>query len=178
MTTRTWLLACAGCAVMGLAVGRASSPPPDTIATETARENQEATERVEATATVVTQVDERASEERVVVRERVVYREGPVQERTREVDYSSAEAAAVAHQRAEEIRVEVREVEVERLVERRVEVQTPLPDWRVGAMVGVDLGGPSVAYGAQIERRILGPIYVGAWGLSNGAGGVAIGIPF
>jgi hypothetical protein len=42
------------------------------------------------------------------------------------------------------------------------------PQWKVQGLVGLstkDLGQP--AYGVGVERRIIGPIFVGAWGLSK-----------
>lgn len=57
-------------------------------------------------------------------------------------------------------------------------VVTPkLPDWRVSALVGTGL--PLVPiYGAHVERRILGPISLGAWGLSSGVVGLSVGVEF
>src|SRR5690606_36221206 len=77
-----------------------------------------------------------------------------------------------------ETRVEVREVEVVREVEGFREIGTPLPDWRIGAMIGVDLSNPGPAYGLQVERRSFGPIYVGAWGMSTGAIGIGVSVIF
>lgn len=56
-----------------------------------------------------------------------------------------------------------------RIVERRVEVR---PDWRAGVLVGADLGALSLAsplgaleVGAHVERRVLGPLSLGAFAL-------------
>lgn len=51
---------------------------------------------------------------------------------------------------------------------RRSEVrisERSLPQWRIGALVGTTLPQPSMLYGVQIERRIIGPIHLGVWGL-------------
>lgn len=54
------------------------------------------------------------------------------------------------------------------------------PDWRVNALAALspdhDFANP--AYGLQIERRILGPISVGAFGLTNKTVGLSVGIEF
>jgi hypothetical protein len=59
-------------------------------------------------------------------------------------------------------------------------------DWRVGALVGTQLSlnaerglsvGP-VVYGAHAERRIAGPFFFGAWGLSNGSLGLSLSAEF
>lgn len=62
--------------------------------------------------------------------------------------------------------------EVTKLVERR------RPDWRIGPMVGFDVRSRSISYGATVERRILGPVSVGAWGLSNGTAGLVLTLEF
>lgn len=77
-------------------------------------------------------------------------------------------------------------VDVEKLVEKKVEVQVR-PDWRVTPLVGLDvpraISNPvaaqsAIVFGGQVERRILGPISAGAWGLSNGNVGVAVSVEF
>jgi hypothetical protein len=66
---------------------------------------------------------------------------------------------------------------------RSLSVTSSRPQWRVGAMAGVNLQlAPQV--GAIVERRILGPASVGAWVLVqpspsfNIAGGVALTLEF
>lgn len=61
-------------------------------------------------------------------------------------------------------------------------VESHKPDWRVNAMGGVlILPGtqPSWLVGGQVERRILGPISVGLWGMGGpkaGAVGLMLGV--
>ena len=177
MRARTAILASCACLLGGIAIGRHTARAPDTIVDERAQETRQEAETVETSATVEAHVEEARAEERVIVRERVVYREGPVQVVEREVEASSSTAAAVATVQAQEVRVEVREVEVVREVERRVEVHTPLPDWRVGALVGVDLRAGFV-YGGEVQYRIAGPVYVGAGALTSGTIVAALGFEF
>jgi len=49
------------------------------------------------------------------------------------------------------------------------------PQWKVGAMVGQSdfLRGGTI-YGAQVERRILGPFFLGVWGNTNKSAGLSI----
>jgi hypothetical protein len=77
-------------------------------------------------------------------------------------------------------------VDVEKVVEKRVEVQVR-PDWKVTPMVGLDVprviqnpvaAQSAIVFGGQVERRILGPISAGAWGLSNGNAGVSVTVEF
>lgn len=69
-----------------------------------------------------------------------------------------------------------REVKTHTAAERIVTAARP--DWRAGPMVGFDFRSGSVAYGGQIHRRILGPISVGAFGLSSGVAGVSLSLEF
>jgi hypothetical protein len=53
------------------------------------------------------------------------------------------------------------------------------PQWKVSGMAGLSVNSLSTPiYGAQVERRILGPISAGIWGLSNSTGGVALSLEF
>jgi hypothetical protein len=51
--------------------------------------------------------------------------------------------------------------------------------WRVSALAGLrydNLTTPN--YGAIVEKRLLGPIFVGAWGNSGKEAGISIGLEF
>lgn len=107
------------------------------------------------TATVAT-----AEVKRVVVyRERVTRPDGTVTVRTSRRADTRADTAVVT-------RAETRPVRP--------------PDWRVGALVGGSLTAPMLplsgplAVGVIVERRIIGPVSLGVWGLSSGQAGVAI----
>lgn len=79
------------------------------------------------------------------------------------------------------VRVEYRDrdVERERIVEREA-----LPTWRVSALAGASLREPLLevpgaswaVLGASVERRVAGPVYVGAWATTAGVGGVSLGV--
>lgn len=177
MSTSSWLLAMVVVGVLGLAVGRYTAQPAQVAAQERAQEaivwqGAHRVDRVEVEALARSE-----AAERVVVRERVVYRDGPVAEVSREVEGSRSSVELERRSEAAEVRVEVQRVEVVREVERRVEVRLPLPSWRVSGLVG-GRWGTGIEYGAHVERRLLGPIYVGAWGLSSGAVGVGLGVAF
>lgn len=51
------------------------------------------------------------------------------------------------------------------------------PSWLIAVTYGVSLSGPP-AYGGSVDKRILGPIYVGGYGLTSGQFGVRLGIQF
>ena len=73
------------------------------------------------------------------------------------------------------------ETAAEKIVERTITLR---PDWRIGVLAGgslrpplVPLAGPLVL-GAQVDRRIVGGLSVGAWVNTIGAPGVAVTLEF
>lgn len=50
----------------------------------------------------------------------------------------------------------------------------------ISALAGLDLSlsAPRPIYGASISKDFIGPISIGAWGLTNGSAGVILGISF
>lgn len=113
--------------------------------------------------------------QRVVVT-REVRPDGSSSERT-ETDTREQGASAQASQTATQAsREALREVTKERVVEVR-------PSLRVSALAGVDLGSvwagtPRAELGAVVEYRLVGPLSVGAWGLSSRRGGVSLSLEF
>lgn len=80
---------------------------------------------------------------------------------------------------------------VDREVEKTVDISKPMPDWRIGPMLGVGIDGiasaastgtfdvrQSIVGGVEVERRILGPISIGAWGLTSGQVGLSASLEF
>jgi hypothetical protein len=66
-------------------------------------------------------------------------------------------------------------VERERLVETVRVVEGKRPDWLVGAQIGYSNGA---LYGVSVDRRILGPAYIGVWANTQRAVGVGIRVQF
>lgn len=144
------LLAAGG---LGAVVGRSTAPEPTVEVQEV--------ERVVYRDRVVTEVVREAArvEQRIVYRDRVTTSDGTV----RESEVERTDTAAV---QVEQV-AQVAERAVTQDVERRVEVSTAQPDWRAGVLVGVPLRlspGP-VLVGGHIQRRLWGPLSVGAWTL-------------
>lgn len=52
------------------------------------------------------------------------------------------------------------------------------PQWQVSALAGIDIRTGIPAYGASLSRQFVGPITIGAFGLTNGTVGVSIGMTF
>jgi hypothetical protein len=85
-------------------------------------------------------------------------------------------------------RVVEKQVEVVKEVEKEVEkiVEKPLPDWRLSPMVGLNVPGVidaglsdrQLVLGVEIQRRLIGPLSGGIWGLSNGAVGLSLSLEF
>lgn len=84
----------------------------------------------------------------------------------------------------------VKTVEVIKFVDRVVEKEKIItygkPNWRVGLLAGVDVGALvgsrnllitepyNLVFGINAERRIIGPIYMGVFGLTSGEAGISI----
>lgn len=64
------------------------------------------------------------------------------------------------------------------VADTKTEKTNKTADWSVDAMVGLDIPSGTPVYGASVKRRILGPINVGVFGLTNGSCGGSIGITF
>jgi len=53
------------------------------------------------------------------------------------------------------------------LTESKTTIDNLKPQWKVGALVGKTSIESSLTYGLQVERRILGPFFVGVLGTTN-----------
>lgn len=151
---------------LAFAVGRFATPAKVVVQTKT----QTVEKIVQAKAEVRT-------ETQVVYRDRTVvtHKDGTVEHRN--IEQTSNGQVDTKHESAE--KVVYRDRELLRVVE------SPKPQWRVGVLAGVDilhLGRPQlfgpVALGAHVERRIAGPVWLGAFGLSSGAAGVSVSVEF
>ncbi len=58
---------------------------------------------------------------------------------------------------------------VEKVVDHERIVEGKKPDWLVGAKVGLQLDGWKPTYGGEVDRRIIGPVFAGAWTQAGGA---------
>jgi hypothetical protein len=52
------------------------------------------------------------------------------------------------------------------------------PQWKATGLLGYNVSTFEKVYGAEIERRIIGPIFVGAWANTQRTGGVSVSIEF
>jgi hypothetical protein len=56
-------------------------------------------------------------------------------------------------------------------------IENSKPDWQLHVLGGIDLTHSfNPIFGGEVDRRILGPIFVGAWGLSNGSAGLSLSL--
>jgi len=87
----------------------------------------------------------------------------------------------------------IKEIVVEKEVNKIVTVTPVLAQWHMGLMAGVaprldNVALTPVMVGIEVERRILGPVWVGAWGMAgspvtgfnvvNGTAGLKLGVEF
>lgn len=58
------------------------------------------------------------------------------------------------------------------------------PEWRLNLLAGASLQTPTLplagplVVGVEVSRRVLGPVWVGVWGLTAGTAGVSVGVEF
>lgn len=52
------------------------------------------------------------------------------------------------------------------------------PDWKVSGLSGLDLSSKSQFYGVQVDRRIIGPVFVGVTATTNKTIGLSVGMEF
>lgn len=94
---------------------------------------------------------------------RIVYRDGPVQERIVERTGGSTETKDTQAKAKDDLHV------TQQVTERRVTVTAPEGRWSFRVLAGADTGG-SVVAGAGVDYRLVGPLTVGAWALGPVAG--------
>lgn len=133
-----------------------------------------AIEQVEEHALVLTVKRERTVEKWKKAKDRIVY-----------VERTTSPDGTVLEKRSER---ETERAELARDVEHRADtraetskVTTSRPDWRVTVQLGatwkepaVRLGDTPLVVGGSIERRIIGPFSLGAWGSTVGAAGLSV----
>jgi hypothetical protein len=52
------------------------------------------------------------------------------------------------------------------------------PQWKATGLLGYNVSTFQKVYGAEIDRRIIGPIFIGAWANTQQTGGVSVSIEF
>lgn len=52
------------------------------------------------------------------------------------------------------------------------------PQWKATAQAGYNFSSIKPVYGAEVDRRIIGPIFAGAWGNSDHTAGLAVTVEF
>lgn len=158
--------------VVGELHGRRSAPAQVETRDRVVYQDRVIEKRVEVAAKVET-----AQTRRHMVRTRVTRPDGTREERTElHVGADTTKAEQTTHVDArEETRHVTRDTEVV--------VEHVRNDWTVSTLVGADAslvlrGELRPIFGGLVQRRVLGPVSVGAWGLSSGAGGVSLSLEF
>lgn len=76
------------------------------------------------------------------------------------------------------VKVESKHVDASRVTVSDKTTERARPSWRLGPLVAFDLRTRGLSYGGQVERRILGPVSLGAFGLSTGVAGLSLTLEF
>lgn len=161
--------------LLGFVLGLLANPPREVETRERVQLVEVLAERAEwVTAREVERTEDRV---RVVYREKVTTPDGTVTEREHEIEGEHVENREQTNDagRSETIATKTEHREASKVI------AAPAPAWRVSALAGVDLGlaePPVLVYGGQVERRLVGPLSVGAWGMSNGAAGASVSLQF
>lgn len=162
-TRSSWLLALAVVAIIGAFFGRLTAPERVRV-----EERERVVRRVEWREKLVEKRVEGPVRIRTVTREIPPSPGSPCPDRPLlETERIEERGPVVVNRAAESAERIVREV-----VKERIEVPAPLPQWRAGALVGFDLGALSLAspagalvVGGHVERRVWGPLSLGAFAL-------------
>lgn len=158
--------ACAVCLGVGIVAGRATAPEPDIAVSEA--------------VTLVQQVWSSKTYQRDERRARVVYRERITKPDGTKVEREAEREDARVTERSASTSGSAKHVEQR----RDVAVTAYRPQWRVSVLAGgtlrdplLPIAGPLVP-GLGAERRIAGPVWLGAWALSAGAAGLSLSVEF
>lgn len=115
------------------------------------------------------------SKAKVVYRDRTIIQkqDGTTERRNVRLESDSADTGSASGDDSLKEVVRVDDRASEKTVERYA------PDWNIGVMTGPSFGrSHGATYGAMVERRVLGPIWLGAWGMSSKEAGIIIGLQF
>jgi ribosomal protein L39E len=157
--------------LVALAFGAGWFCRPDVVKTV---EVERVVEKVVEVERVVTKIEKQAAQvQRVVVyRDRVVTPDGT----TREREIETSEAATVQREQVAQVHDRTAEQTTERAVEKVID---PRRNWRASVLVGVQsLRDRRPVFGLRVERRLLGDVSLGLWGLNSGEVGGSLGFDF
>ena len=50
--------------------------------------------------------------------------------------------------------------------------------WLVAGFAGYDFKNKNEVYGGEVQKKLVGPVAIGAWAMTNGSIGISIGVEF
>jgi hypothetical protein len=106
---------------------------------------------------------------------RITKPDGTIEERTEIVEEDNSIIAIDTKEKSEE----KKKTEKEKLKEKIV--KNKKPDWMISALASSnmkDIKSLQPDYGISVQRRILGPVYLGAFGITNKQVGLSVGFQF
>ena len=66
----------------------------------------------------------------------------------------------------------------EQIAERVKLIERSAPNWGIGAQAGLRLGDLKPVFGGEVSRRVVGPVWLGAWANTSGAFGLSARVEF
>lgn len=174
MPSKYWWGAAALALIVAFAAGRFTAAKPDVKTVE-----HVVAQKVEVKAEQkVEQKDTHTAQTVIVYRDRVVHTDGTVENKSQTVTTTGTDTHVTEHDATTDT------THAATTSDRNQTVSSYRPEWHVGVLAGFEplhmspqLAGP-FALGAQVERRVLGPIWLGAWGMSSGMAGVSVSVEF
>lgn len=169
--------------ILGIAIGRNTVPTKIEKDTQYLTQYQEKVVEQERTQVALTlNVVTDAKVDRVVVTEVKPDGTKTITEHDHSENHSETAATKTEIQTVEV----TKEVKVVDMVKVHELVENAKPQWRIGVHAGLDI--PSLTkpgsnpdpliIGGSVDRRILGPIFMGVWGNNKLQGGVGVSIEF
>lgn len=156
-------------AVAGFFLGRSTAPARVEVREKVVEKTVEVAGKAKESASVEAENIVRRDETRRVVHE-VRHRDGTVERTATSEAVRSSEAAAKREEQSREVEVRY----VDKFIDREtVKVVEAKATWGIAARAGI-ASGPRAIYGAEVSRRVLGPLWLGVYADTTKAAGVQV----
>lgn len=144
---------------IGYAIGRYAAPTK----TETKIEYQVVEKEKIVEKVVYKEIDK--------TQRHIIEIEYPDGKKTREIWEIYESTVMVDSQRTVDLEKKVKELESQVVTNEKAQ-------WKASALAGYDLNDKDFVYGGEVDRRIIGPVFVGGWGNTKQQFGISVGLEF